>query len=114
MGGRTSDGGVTVWLTGLPGAGKTTLAVGLQSELRTRGRRVELLDGDVVRTHFTRGLGYSREDRDENVRRIGFVCHLLTRSGIVAIAAAVSPYRAVRQEVRNLIGDFVEVHVDCH
>lgn len=107
------DRGFTVWFTGLPGAGKTTLAEGLRSALQDRGRKVEVLDGDVVRTHLSRGLGYSKEERDENVRRIGFVCHLLTRNGIVAIAAAVSPYRVVRREVRDLIGDFVEVFVSC-
>ena len=113
MSGHTRDRGVTVWFTGLPGAGKSTLAQALESELRRRGRKVELLDGDVVRTHLSRGLGYSKEDRDENIRRIGFVCHLLTRNGVVAIAAFISPYRAVRREVRALVGDFVEVYVDC-
>lgn len=105
--------GFTIWLTGLSGAGKTTLARELERVLRARGRKVEVLDGDVVRTHLSRGLGFSKEDRDTNVRRIGFVCKLLSRNGVVAIAAAISPYRAVRDEVRREIGDFVEVYVQC-
>jgi adenylyl-sulfate kinase len=105
--------GFTVWLTGLSGAGKTTLAHELERELRARGRKVEVLDGDVVRTHLSKGLGFSKEDRDENIRRIGFVCKLLSRNGVVAVAAAISPYRAVRDEVRREIGSFVEVHVQC-
>ncbi|MEK7214270.1 MAG: adenylyl-sulfate kinase, partial [Chloroflexota bacterium] len=78
-----------------------------------RGLRVELLDGDAVRQNLTKGLGYSKQDRDENIRRIGYVCHLVSRNGVVAIAAAISPYRVVRDEVRRLIGQFVEVHVSC-
>src|SRR3989337_2288082 len=105
--------GFAVWLTGLSGAGKTTIAHGLERELRERGRKVEVLDGDVVRTHLSKGLGYSKEDRDTNIRRIGFVCHLLTRNGVVAIAAAISPYREIRDENRALIGDFVEVYAKC-
>lgn len=105
--------GFTIWLTGLSGAGKTTLARELERVLRARGRKVEVLDGDVVRTHLSKGLGFSKEDRDTNVRRIGFVCKLLSRNGVVAIAAAISPYRAVRDEVRREIGDFVEVYVQC-
>jgi adenylyl-sulfate kinase len=105
--------GFTVWLTGLPCSGKSTLAAHLATELAARGQRVEVLDGDVVRTHLSRGLGFSREDRDINVRRIGFVAHLLSRNGVAVLVAAVSPYRATRRQVREQIGDFVEVFVDC-
>lgn len=105
--------GFTLWFTGLSGAGKTTLAHAVERELRARGRNVEILDGDVVRTHLSKGLGFSKEDRDTNIRRIGFVCHLLSRNGVAAIAAAISPYRSIRDEVRAEIGDFVEVYVKC-
>lgn len=105
--------GFTVWLTGLSGAGKSTIARLLECRLRECGARVEVLDGDVVRTHLCKGLGFSKEDRDENIRRIGFVCELLSRNGVVAIAAAISPYRAVREEVRSRIPDFVEIHMQC-
>lgn len=109
----TVDQGVTVWLTGLSGAGKSTIAAALAEELRRRGRRVEVLDGDAVRENLSKGLGFSREDRDTNIRRIGYVAHLLTRNGVVVVVAAISPYRATRDEVRQLIGDFLEVHVRC-
>ncbi len=105
--------GCTVWFTGLSGAGKSTLSRLLETELRRQGRRVEVLDGDVVRTNLSKGLGFSREDRDTNIRRIAFVCHLLARNGVVAISAAISPYRDTREEARRLIGDFVEVYVRC-
>lgn len=108
-----SGRGFTVWFTGLSGAGKTTLAHALDKELRRRGLKVEVLDGDVVRTHLSKGLGFSKEDRDANIRRIGFVCRLLTRNGVATIASAISPYRSVREEVRAMIGDFVEVYVQC-
>ncbi len=104
--------GFTIWFTGLSGAGKTTLAHLVETELRARGYRVEVLDGDVVRTHLSKGLGFSREDRDTNIRRIGWVCEVLTRNDVVAIAAAISPFRDVRDEVRARIGRFVEVFVD--
>jgi adenylylsulfate kinase len=104
--------GYTIWFTGLSGAGKTTIANILERELRARARRVEVLDGDVIRTHLSKGLGFSKEDRDTNIRRIGWVCEVLTRNGVVAIAAAISPYRSVRGEVRERIGRFVEVFVD--
>jgi len=103
--------GFTVWLTGLSGAGKSTIANKLEAELRAAGRNVEVLDGDVVRTNLSKGLGFSKEDRDTNIRRIGFVSHLLSRNGVASIVAAISPYQEVRDEVRELIGDFVEVHV---
>ena len=104
--------GLTVWLTGLPSAGKTTIAHALEKRLLGDGHRVEVLDGDVLRTHLTRGLGFSREDREENVRRIGFVAHLLSRNGVVAVVSVISPYRAVRDELRELHeGRFFEVHV---
>ena len=106
------DAGLTVWLTGLPSAGKTTIAHALEKRLLAAGHSVEVLDGDVVRTHLTRGLGFSREDREENVRRIGFVAHLLSRNGVVVVVPVISPYRAVRDEVRELHdGRFFEVHV---
>ena len=95
--------GFTVWFTGLSGAGKTTLAERVGADLRGRGLKVELLDGDVVRTNLSKGLGFSKEDRDINIRRIGFVCHLLSRNGVVAIASAISPYRAVRDENPGVI-----------
>ncbi len=104
--------GLTVWLTGLPSAGKTTIAHALEKRLLVEGHRVEVLDGDVLRTHLTRGLGFSREDREENVRRIGFVAHLLSRNGVVVVVSVISPYRAVRDELRELhAGRFFEVHV---
>lgn len=102
-----------VWLTGLPSAGKTTLARRLADELARRRRAVEVLDGDEVRQRLTRGLGFSKEERDENVRRVAWVAGLLARHGVVAIVALISPYRAVREEVRAQIADFVEVHVEC-
>lgn len=103
--------GFVLWFTGLSGAGKTTLADAVASALRAEGKKVELLDGDVVRTHLSRGLGYSREDRDENVARIAFVAHLLSRNGVVVLVAAVSPYRQARERARQQIGRFVEIHV---
>jgi adenylyl-sulfate kinase len=105
--------GFTLWFTGMSGAGKSTISRALELRLRELGAKVEVLDGDVVRTHLSKGLGFSKEDRDENIRRIGFVCELLSRNGVIAIAAAISPYRAVRDEVRTRIPNFVEVHVHC-
>lgn len=105
--------GFTLWFTGLSGAGKSTVARLVETELRARGLRVEVLDGDVVRTNLSKGLGFSKEDRDINIRRIGFVCNLLSRNGVVAIAAAISPYRAVRDEVRQSTQRFVEVYARC-
>ncbi|WP_083768728.1 adenylyl-sulfate kinase [Thermobaculum terrenum] len=105
--------GFTVWFTGLSGAGKTTLADRLEPILRERGLKVEKLDGDVVRTHLSKGLGFSKEDRDTNIRRIAFVAQLLTRNGVAVITSAISPYRETRQEAREMIGNFVEVYVKC-
>ena len=106
--------GVTVWLTGLPSAGKTTLARHLEKRLLDEGHRVEVLDGDLVRAFLTADLGFSRRDRDENVRRIGFVAHLLSRNGVVVLCSVISPYRAARDEVRELhAGRFVEVYVSA-
>src|SRR5262245_22009852 len=105
--------GFTLWFTGLSGAGKTTLARLVETELNSRGHKVEVLDGDIIRTNLSKGLGFSKEDRDTNIRRIGFVCHLLTRNDVVAIAAAISPYRDIRDEVRKQISSFVEVYCKC-
>jgi adenylyl-sulfate kinase len=105
--------GFTIWLTGPSGSGKSTVAAILEGQLRAEGRRVEVLDGDVVRTHLTKGLGFSREDRDENIRRVGWICELLSRNDVIAVAAVISPYRAVRDEVRGRIGRFVEVYMEA-
>jgi adenylylsulfate kinase len=107
----TFSRGCTIWFTGLSGAGKTTITNALVPLLEARQCKVEILDGDAVRTNLSKGLGFSREDRDTNIRRIGFVCQLLTRNGVFAIAAAISPYKAVRHENRALIKEFVEVYV---
>jgi bifunctional enzyme CysN/CysC len=105
--------GLTVWLTGLSGAGKSTIAQGVCTELLVRGMRVQVLDADALRKDLNRDLGFSKEDRDENIRRIGFVADLLTRQGVVVLVAAISPYRAARESVRQKIGDFIEVHVNA-
>ena len=105
--------GVTLWFTGLSGAGKSTLANHLAKELRARGLNVEILDGDEVRTNLSKGLGFSKEDRDTNIKRIGYVCKLLTRNGVVAISAAISPYKEIRDFNRAQIGNFVEIYVRC-
>jgi adenylylsulfate kinase len=108
-----TDRGFTVWFTGLSGAGKSTLSEALAPVLRERGHRVEILDGDVVRTNLSKGLGFSKEDRDTNILRIGFVAHLLSRNGVAVITAAISPYRDIRDQNRQLIGDFIEVYAKC-
>jgi adenylylsulfate kinase len=111
---RPTPQGVTVWFTGLPSAGKTTIANLVGERLAQGGRPVEVLDGDVVRSHLSRGLGFSKADRDENIRRIGYVAGLLTGHGVTVLVSAVSPYRAVRDELRTTIGrvgGFLEVHV---
>jgi adenylylsulfate kinase len=104
--------GFTIWFTGLSGSGKSTIAEIVLRKLRERGYKIELLDGDVVRTNLSKGLGFSKEDRDTNIRRIAFVAHLLARNNVGAITAAISPYRAIRDEARDMIGNFVEVFVD--
>ncbi|HVA92725.1 MAG TPA: adenylyl-sulfate kinase [Chloroflexota bacterium] len=105
--------GFTVWLTGLSGAGKTTIAHRLEQELHAGGLGVEILDGDVVRTHLSKGLGFSREDRDTNILRIAFVAGLLSRHGVAVITAAISPFAETRRQAREQIGSFVEVYVSC-
>jgi adenylyl-sulfate kinase len=107
-----SNKGFTLWFTGLPCSGKSTIAALLAPELERRGHGVEVLDGDVVRTHLCKGLGFSREDRDENIRRIGFVAKLVSRHGGIVITAAISPYRSIRDEVRASMENFVEVYVN--
>jgi len=106
--------GATIWFTGLSGSGKTTVSNILEETLKQSGYKVEVLDGDVVRTNLSKGLGFSKEDRDINIKRIGFVCNLLSRNGVIAIAAAISPYREVRNSVRELVGDsFIEIYCEC-
>src|SRR5262245_32699613 len=97
----------------MSGAGKSTISKLLEERLLSLGAKVEVLDGDVVRTYLSKGLGFSKEDRDENIRRIGFVCELLSRNGVIAIAAAISPYRAIRDGLRARIRNFVEIYVEC-
>lgn len=103
----------TVWFTGLSGSGKSTLSARLAAELRRRGKKVEVLDGDEVRTHLSQGLGFSKEDRQTNVLRIGYVCKLLTRNGVWAISAAIAPYKEGRAINRQQIGNYIEVYVEC-
>jgi len=103
----------TLWFTGLSGAGKSTLSQLVAKELKERGQKVEILDGDEVRTHLSQGLGFTKEDRDTNVRRIGYVCKLLTRNGVWAVSAAISPYREGREYNRAQIKDFIEIYVEC-
>ena len=105
--------GFTLWFTGLSGAGKSTIANLVAGELRTRGHKVEILDGDEVRTNLSKGLGFSKEDRDTNIRRIGYVCNLLARNGVIAISAAISPYREIRDEIRRNHTRFFEVYMKC-
>jgi len=105
--------GVTAWLTGLSGAGKSTIASAASRELLALGFHVEILDADELRKHLNRDLGFSRTDRIENCRRIGYVANLLTRQGIVVLVAAIAPYRLIRQELRETIGEFLEIYVDA-
>ena len=105
--------GFTIWFTGLSGSGKSTLSTLLQERLGERGRNVEILDGDIVRTHLSKGLSFSKEDRDTNIKRIAFVCSLLTRNGVATVSAAIAPYREARAWARKEIGNFVEVYVKC-
>src|SRR5947199_4061296 len=105
--------GFTIWFTGLSGSGKSTLSEVIEQRMKALGRNVEVLDGDIVRTHLSKGLGFSREDRDTNIKRIGFVCNLLTRNGVICISAAIAPYRDARDWARKEIGNFVEVYVKC-
>jgi adenylyl-sulfate kinase len=105
--------GLTVWFTGLSSSGKTTISQAVREKLLQAGHKVEWLDGDAVRQHISKGLGYSKEDRDENIRRIGFVAELLTRNGVIVLVSAISPYRAVRDEMRVRIGNFLEVYVEA-
>jgi len=108
-----NNNGFTIWFTGLSGSGKSTLSDVVEHRLRERGRNVEVLDGDVVRTNLSKGLGFSREDRDTNIKRIAFVCKLLTRNGVACISAAISPYIETREWARREIGNFVEIYVKC-
>ena len=105
--------GFTIWFTGLSGSGKSTLSDSIEEHLKARGRNVEILDGDIVRTHLSKGLGFSREDRDTNIKRIAFVCGLLTRNGVICISAAIAPYSEAREWARHEIKNFVEVYVKC-
>jgi adenylyl-sulfate kinase len=105
--------GFTLWFTGMSGAGKSTITEHLAAEFRRRGYKVEVLDGDEVRTNLSKGLGFSKEDRDTNILRIGYVANLLARNGVIAMTAAISPYREIRDEVRGWHGNFVEVYAKC-
>jgi adenylylsulfate kinase len=105
--------GAVIWFTGLSGSGKTTIAHLVEEQLVDAGAPVEILDGDIVRENLSKGLGFSKEDRDINIRRIAFVAHLLQRNGVFVITAAISPYRAIREEARAMSKDFVEVFADA-
>ena len=110
---RSEFPGFTIWLTGLSGVGKSTISKLLVERLRAEGRRVELLDGHEFRRHLSKGLGFTKEERDENIRRIGFVCELLSRNGVIAVVAAISPYRSTREEIRARVNSFFEIYVHC-
>jgi len=105
--------GVAIWFTGLSGAGKTTITKALADKLTEQNYEIEILDGDIVRQNLTKGLGFSKEDRDENIRRIGFVTNLLVKHDVIVLVSAISPYRDIRREVRAKIGNFVEVFVNA-
>ena len=117
MGNESKNGkqqlGFTLWFTGLSGSGKSTISEILEKKFRQKTLKIEVLDGDVVRTHLSKGLGFSKEDRDANIRRIGYVASLLSRNGVIAITAAISPYREIRDEVRAMHENFVEVYAKC-
>ncbi len=104
--------GMTVWFTGLSGSGKTSISRVVEGKLRSLGYKVEVLDGDIVRQNLCNGLGFTKADRDENIRRIGFVAHLLTRNEVIVLVSAISPYREVREQVKQRIGNFLEVYVN--
>ncbi|WP_319421203.1 adenylyl-sulfate kinase [Pleurocapsa sp. FMAR1] len=105
--------GVAVWFTGFSGAGKTTIADALTNELKSQGCQLEVLDGDEIRENLTKDLGFSKEDRDTNIRRIGFVAKLLARNGVIVLVPVISPYRAIREEMRANISSFIEVFVNA-
>jgi bifunctional enzyme CysN/CysC len=111
--GVLTSGGLTVWFTGLSGAGKTTITQAVYEKLWAKGLKVEVLDGDIVRSQLSKDLGFSKEDRDENIRRIGFIAQLLNRNGVIVLVSAISPYRAVREEVRRSVPNFLEVYVNA-
>ncbi|MFW9259395.1 adenylyl-sulfate kinase [Nostoc sp. KVJ20] len=110
---RQKEYGMTIWFTGLSGAGKTTICQFVEKELRIQGYRVEVLDGDAIRQNLCKGLGFSKEDREENIRRIGFVASLLARNNVIVLISAISPYRKIREEVRQSIPSFIEVYVNA-
>jgi len=109
----TAQPGVTIWFTGLSASGKTSICNAVATELLARGLRVEVIDGDVIRNHLCKDLGFSKSDRNENIRRIAFIAKLLTRNGIVVLVSAISPYRELRDEARRTIGNFLEIYVDA-
>ena len=109
-----NENGFCLWFTGLSGAGKTTISTRIEDELRSRRKRLEILDGDVVRENLSKGLGFSKEDRDTNIRRIAFVADLLSRNGVPVITAAISPYKEIRDEAREMMGErFIEVYIEA-
>ncbi len=105
--------GFTLWFTGLSGAGKSTIAEILETKFKNLGLKIEVLDGDIVRTHLSKGLGFSKEDRDTNIRRIGYVASLLSRNGVIVITAAISPYKDIRNEAREMHENFIEIYAKC-
>lgn len=105
--------GAILWFTGLSGAGKSTISKLVEEELKARNRKVEILDGDIVRTNLSKGLTFSKEDRDTNILRIGFVANLLSRNGVIAITAAISPYKAIRNKLRDMYDNFIEVYIQA-
>ena len=110
----TDGAGCTVWFTGLPCSGKSTVARLAAERLKAQGAQVDLLDGDEIRTHFSLGVGFSKEDRSNHLKRVSYLCHLLTKHGVIVLASFVSPYKENREYARRLIGDrFVEVFTDC-